>query len=63
MHVCVLPNAPVNEDSALQRNRDGTLRELQVPKELTWLLSSALIKHHRSLIAERAGTQSLCSGS
>lgn len=62
VYVCVLLNAPVNEDPMLQRNHDGTLRVVQVPADLTWLLSKVLIKLQRELIAEPAGTQVLCYG-
>lgn len=60
--VCVLLNAMVNKEPVLERNHDGTLREVEVPEEQSWLGFNTLIKHHRGLMAERAGTLSLCYG-
>lgn len=62
MYVCVLLNDLVNEKPVLERNRGGTLRVADVPEEQSWQGFNTLIKHHRGLMAERAGTLSQCYG-
>lgn len=61
-YVCVLLTALVNEEPVLERNHDGALRVVEVPEEQSWLGFNTLIEHRRGLMAERAGTLSLCYG-
>ena len=61
MSVCV--RAPVNEVPVLERNHDGTLGVVAlVPEDQSWPGFNTLIKHRRGLMAEWAGTLSLCYG-
>lgn len=62
VYVCVLLTARVNEEPVSEWNHDRTLRVVKVPEEQSWLGFNTLIKHHRGLMAERAGTLSLCYG-